>query len=213
MRWTSIIAVGSLSLVLVPTTRVRVVVRAGRTFSIHRPVGCCARSDAARTASGGPRRDRHNRRRRDRQPPRRPRSRLQRRQRPHSRALRQRRYRHNRHRRRQLRRSVPRCERSSRDSLSSELAASPFAAQPGTFGSQASLSSGGMPQMIGDLGPLRADERPPESIPAAKTARRARSARGEPGHSGDPRHQDQRGSIAAPARPRVFHVQLLPGGQ
>jgi hypothetical protein len=39
-------------------------------------------------------------------------------------------------------------------SLTSELAESPFAGQPGTFGTLAALSSGGMPQMIGDLGPL-----------------------------------------------------------
>src|SRR5262249_46719979 len=39
-------------------------------------------------------------------------------------------------------------------SLSNELAGSPFATQTGQFGTEAVLSSGGMPQMIGDLGPL-----------------------------------------------------------
>jgi hypothetical protein len=39
-------------------------------------------------------------------------------------------------------------------SLTSELAESPFAGQPGTFGTLSALSSAGMPQMIGDLGPL-----------------------------------------------------------
>jgi hypothetical protein len=36
---------------VVPTASALVVVRAGRTFSIHRPVGCRPRTDAARAAS------------------------------------------------------------------------------------------------------------------------------------------------------------------
>jgi len=39
-------------------------------------------------------------------------------------------------------------------SLASELTESPFASPAGTLGTMAALSSGGMPQMIGDLGPL-----------------------------------------------------------
>jgi hypothetical protein len=39
-------------------------------------------------------------------------------------------------------------------SLTSELGESPFAGAPGTFGSLAAASWGGVPQMIGDLGPL-----------------------------------------------------------
>jgi hypothetical protein len=38
--------------------------------------------------------------------------------------------------------------------LAEELGPSPLLGQPGTFGSLAGLSSGGIPQMIGDLGPL-----------------------------------------------------------
>ncbi len=39
-------------------------------------------------------------------------------------------------------------------SLSSELGDSPFAGAPGTYGTLGALSSGSMPQMIGDLGPV-----------------------------------------------------------
>ncbi len=103
-------------------------------------------------------------------------------------------------------------------SLAAELEASPFAAQPGTYGTLSAFPSGGVPQMIGDLGP----------IPRLSMAHTAASGSGLPtpfppprppgvpgsrgrllGNSIDPGHQDQRRSVSSPARPRVFHLQLL----
>ena len=64
-------------------------------------------------------------------------------------------------------------------SLTSDLDESPFAGQPGTFGTLAALPSGGNPQMIGDLGPLPRTSSLPQPFPPPKPP-------GVPGTEGPP---------------------------
>ena len=132
MRWASIIAVG-VYFRSVLSQRAAI----GSWYEQDGPsqstgsVGRSARSDAARTATGACDDDRLSRQRRDRHSRQRRLATDHAASRPERRLCRRR---HRRHSRRQLRRSVPALRAELERSLSSELAGSAFAAQPGRSG-------------------------------------------------------------------------------
>ena len=107
-------------------------------------------------------------------------------------------------------------------SLSSELGDSPFAGAPGTYGTLESAFIGRYPADDRRSRSGTPDEpdtpghwwqQSAHAVPASQTARGARGSRGDARGSVDPGHQDQRGSIAAAARPVLLHVQLFSGSK